>query len=279
MDPFTAVGDAQGKDVVVASWMELCDRLYDQSWQPDIERFRANYVYRGLSDVDYPLKTGLQRLGGPYAELEYHLLRNFKKYGMADGRPNEQSDWWWWAVAQHHGLATRLMDWTYSPFVAMHFATADMSQFDRDGVIWAVEFVKTQRLLPARLRTVLEEAGAKVFTVEMLERVVSNIGDLAVLPREAGEEERPYCLFFEPPSLDARIVNQFALFSVLSDVTLSMDSWLPRHQHLWRRIIIPKELKWEVRDKLDQANITERILRPGLDGLAMWLTRHYSPRR
>jgi hypothetical protein len=38
---------------------------------------------------------------------------------------------------------------------------------------------------------------------------------------------------------------------------------------------IPEELKWEVRDKLDQANIPERVPFPGLDGL----TRYYAPRR
>jgi hypothetical protein len=85
-------------------------------------------------------------------------------------------------------------------------------------------------------------------------------------------------LFFEPPSLDERIVNQFAFFSIMTDPIAILDDWLVKHPDLYRRIIIPAELKWEVRDKLDQANITERVLFPGIDGLASWLKRHYQPK-
>ena len=89
---------------------------------------------------------------------------------------------------------------------------------------------------------------------------------------------RPFVVFFEPPALDARLVNQFALFSALSDPRAHFDQWLLSHPVSYRRLIIPAALKWEIRDKLDMANITERVLFPGLDGLSRWLARHYMKR-
>ena len=88
----------------------------------------------------------------------------------------------------------------------------------------------------------------------------------------------PFVLFIEPPSLDTRILNQFALFSLMADPSARLDTWLEDHPHLYRRVIVPAELKWEVRDKLDQANINERTLFPGLDGLSRWLERYYTPK-
>jgi len=87
-----------------------------------------------------------------------------------------------------------------------------------------------------------------------------------------------FLLFIEPPALDARILNQAALFSPMPSPSACLLEWLDAHPDLCRRVVVPAELKWEVRDKLDQANITERTLFPGLDGLSRPLERYYMPR-
>jgi hypothetical protein len=84
--------------------------------------------------------------------------------------------------------------------------------------------------------------------------------------------------FFEPPSIDDRIVNQFAMFSIMPDARSIMEDLLNTETDLGHRLIIPASLKWEIRDKLDQANITERVMFPGLDGLSQWQKRYYTPR-
>jgi hypothetical protein len=165
-----------------------------------------------------------------------------------------------------------LIDWTYSPYVAMHFATAKLEEFEIDGVIWCVDFAKANALIPETLKEVQREEGSYTFTVDMLNNVAQTPAEFDRLAPE------PFVVFFEPPSLDDRIVNQFALFSLMSSATAALDRWLATHPELYRKIIIPAAVKWEVRDKLDQANITERVLLPGLDGLSSWLKRYYTPR-
>jgi hypothetical protein len=259
-------------DIRVSSWNDLTEQLYAESWRPGLGRFRSSFAFRGMEEAADDLTTSLIRLGGNYDKQERHLIRNFRKYASRDAVPGDLT-WNWLALAQHHGLPTRLLDWTFSPYVAMHFATANIELFDLDGVIWCVDYVKTHALLPEALRRVLADEQADVFTAEMLHRAAQSIGEF---DRLAGGGE--FALFLDPPSLDERIINQFALLSMMSSPQARLDTWLAQRPQLHRRIIIPSQLKWEVRDKLDQANITERVLFPGLDGLSRWLKRYYSPR-
>lgn len=172
------------------------------------------------------------------------------------------------ALAQHHGLPTRLLDWTLSPFVALHFLTAQSQYSTVAGAIWRVDIFAAKEYLPPPLKTILDREGTPTFTAAMLDQGAATLEQFEAL------SESPFLAFLEPPSLDARIINQYALFSIMPSPLSRPDEWLQSHPELSTRIIVSPELKMEIRDKLDQLNITERMLFPGLDGLSAWLRRH-----
>lgn len=252
------------------SWTDVLDQLYEGSWNAELRRFRSPFAFRGLSRADHRLSSSLTRLAAGRADvyrLELSLLRNFRKYAHAEAAGTD-SVWDWLALGQHRGLPTRLLDWTYSPLVALHFATEDPHDFDEDGAVWAVNFVEANKRLPRRLKGILDRERSETFTVEMLADF-ETLRDFDALRRD------PFVVFVEPPAIDRRILNQFALFSLMSSPLAVLDDWLMSHPELCRRVVVPAALKWEIRDKLDQANVNERVLFPGLDGLSRWLTRYY----
>ncbi|MFZ9044699.1 MAG: FRG domain-containing protein [Cyclobacteriaceae bacterium] len=256
-------------EIIAESWSDLQEKLFHDTWNQKISRFRSKYAYRGLGSVNYDLQTSLMRLGGNFWELERHIIRNFQKYSYKDIL-DDDTIWHWLSIAQHHGLPTRLLDWTFSPYVALHFATANMELYTEDAVIWAVNYSSVHATLPKALRSINRKEGSDIFTAQMLASAISSLDDF--------DELKEIVVFFEPPSLDARIVNQHALFSVMNNSQKTIDRWITSKKNLeWFKLIIPAKLKWEIRDKLDQANITERVLFPGLTGLCTWLKRQYSP--
>ncbi|UQN09716.1 FRG domain-containing protein [Deinococcus sp. QL22] len=273
-------GPEPTEEIRVTSWTHLLDVLYADGWNSSLRRHRSPYVFRGSHNASFTLQTSLQRLGGDPAETERHLLRNFRKYAHQESVRGD-TVWDWLALGQHHGLPTRLVDFTYSPLVALHFATRMPSQFTHDGAIWRVNPARVHGRLPTPLRDALADEGSQVFTVEMLQSVMSLRGtaasfSAAPLSELAALSDTPFLTFLEPPSLDARIIQQFALFALPSTPELQVEAWLEAQPHAALKITIPADLKWQIRDHLDQANITERTLFPGLAGLAHWLTLYYT---
>ena len=256
------------REIIINSWDQLQAAVFEGTWDPSILRYRNSRVFRGMSDAEWGLTPSLNRACPQDLSLEKMILRSFQKYGYTELR-SCTSLWEIVAMGQQFGLPTRLLDWTYSPLVAAHFATEDVSAYDRNGVIWCVDMKDVNAALPPLLLNKLQEQKGTIFSLDILDSLASDFDALRVF------SEKPFALFFEPASAVNRIVNQYALFSVVSDPSVTLLD-LPESS-CFIRIVISKKAKLEIRDKLDYINISERMIYPGLDGICKWIARRYAP--
>lgn len=257
------------KEIVVKSFEHLQELIFKDCFDPELGRYRDDFIYRGVSDKQYKLLTKLQRVCGHNIGLEPSIIRNFIKYGYAD-LVHSKSLFQKLAMGQHYGLPTRLLDWSYSPLVAAHFATVDLDMYDRDGAIYCLDLAQANRALPKELYSLLQKENANTFTISNLDHLFPSLESMQEFA------DKPFFLFFEPASTSNRISNQYALFSMVSDPSVSLYDLMPNDDSIFYKIIIPKEIKLEIRDKLDYINISERFILPGLDGICSWLSRRYS---
>jgi len=261
-----------GRSASPPRWLDILGALYAESWNPRLGRFRSRFAYRGVSTQTGALETSLARLAAGtrnVVPIELGLLRGFRKYAQLDA-DGADTIWHWLTLAQHAGLPSRLLDWTYSPLVALHFATAHVDEFDQDGEVWCVDFARVNKLLPRRLRQLLDAEQSEALTVDMLAEF-RTLSEFDRLGRSS------FVVFVEPPTIHQRLAAQHALFSLMPGPTARLDHWLAGRPDVYRRVSVPAAAKWEIRDKLDQANINERVLHGGLDGLSRWLARYYRP--
>jgi len=144
----------------LASWKEFVDFAKEPT------QSCGTLVYRGQCNADWKVNSTLDRL-----ELQFPTTPNLDKNDwdyfkrprvdrvrqlerfkeMARGRlaseisQIEEDEWW--ALAQHHGMATPMLDWTYSPFVALYFAFEKESSSSRSPSNRAV-FTLAHHLIP-----------------------------------------------------------------------------------------------------------------------------------
>lgn len=198
------------------------------------------WCYRGQSNIDWPLVPAAGR-------REYHTGReqgrlNVWRQQAIAFEPNlPVNDWESLAVAQHHGLATRLLDWTWNPLVAAYFAAA--LPFEVDGALYCY--------FP---QAYIDIQVAKLETFDCVAA-------------------------YRPRALTHRLVRQAGLFTYhpkpnapLTPAQLSP----PLEGPDLVAICIPAETKASLRETLDIYGINEVNLFPDLDGLSRhinWETR------
>ncbi len=247
--------------------------IMEAKYRPEIDRFRSHYVFRGMPDVSYPLTTSLARnCKGHAKELESAILRNFTKYAALEDESIERSVWRQMILGQHHGLPTRMLDWSHSSLVGMHFAVTetDLDQMEEhDSVVWRIDMTELHNLLPEKYRAKMDADQTVIFDVDRFAEVCPTIDQYDA---DMGDSAM---VIIEPPSMDRRIINQYSFFSIVPDGMSSVEEFLEKKTEHTSKFIINRKLRWQIRDSLDQLNISERIVYPGLDGLSKWLGRHY----
>jgi hypothetical protein len=260
------------RDTEVRSLGELIDHVTPEKPDPVTGRRRDSCVYHGSADASRSLLTSLDRLGGvdpPHTKvaLEEHILRNFARYSRPH-LPQATNEWELLVAAQHHGVPTRLLDWSYSPLVAAHFATLGEERVDR--VIWRLDWKRMHRKFGFPELALL---------IGDLRRLVGDDDEFTPW-RLIGDDRRtkPFACMIEPPTLDARISAQAATFTLCSDAAHSFDDFLDEHglDDALTRFVIPSSSADCVRDQLDMTGMDERRLFPDLDGVAAQLRRYYS---
>ncbi|MCQ2519628.1 MAG: FRG domain-containing protein [Lachnospiraceae bacterium] len=261
------------KVVYINTVEELLPLFTQQEYRPDLDRNRSLYLYRGMINTKFNLSTSLDRTCKEHKkELEPCILHNFTKYGALEDPTIENSVWRQMFMGQHYGLPTRLLDWSQSPLVALHFATSEnnLDKMDaHDCMVWRIDMKEIHALLPEKYRKELNSNKTSVFSVNMLNDVVSS------LEQYDNDMSNKSMVVIEPPSIDPRIVNQYSFFSIVPNGIDNLEDYLDMNTSNTIKYIISKDLRWRIRDMLDQQNISERIFFPGLDGLSKWLGRHY----
>ena len=245
----------------------------DQQYNDNIHRLRTNYLYRGIPDTAYKLETSLRRVCRHRSKLiEPSILLNFTKYAINEDPLLYTSVWRQMILGQHHGLPTRLLDWTHSSLIALHFATSENNISDtdkRDGMVWRIDVEELAELLPPVYREKLKAEHSFIFSVSQLDPIANTTDKY---DKDMGDHSM---VIIEPPSLDQRIISQYSYFSIIPDGIRDIEKFLDDNTENTVCYVIDKHVRWDIRDMLDQFNISERVLYPGLDGLSKWIARHY----
>jgi len=275
-DQETSPADGQSiREIVIGSLGEFVDRVTPEAPDRVTGRHRDTGVYHGAREAGAPLLTTLDRLGGidpPHtkSDLEEHVMRNYIRYSRPHSRGTSMNDWEELFSAQHHGVPTRLLDWTYSPLVAAFFATRPIEGAERARAVWRLDWQKVHlvfrfpglALSPRDLDTLFEVGG--------------HASPWQLFSRD--REATPFACLVEPPSLDERIVAQAAVFTMCSDKWHAFDEFLKSHglADALTKYIIPTKAVAKIRDQLDLVGVDERRLFPDLDGVAAAIRRYYA---
>lgn len=267
------------------------------------QRFMSNFVFRGQGNADWGLNTSLARMVEGHhpnfidktmpAFYEQRMMEEFQwKYPIYEKShiPGPEESIEWLSLMQHYGSPTRMLDFSYSMYVAM-FMAIDGSFYPKSA-IWALnKSVISERVV----EKYCAENNTDVVAVADLDRYTYNEAMSAINNRFVGSKEKPELFLYatRPQMSNERINRQQGLFVIPSSIEVGFGEILKNYyndsfhvtmgfddvvrmsadhygQHTVSvlKIEIPKNLKYGISNVLRQMNITSETMYPGLDGLA-----------
>jgi hypothetical protein len=249
-------------------------------FEHDSKTLARAWAFRGqkvAKDVDgfYKLRTSLEKALTSCGhsleqapDVEMGLFRKFKRQSQQflEHVPEQGNYMEWFALMQHHGAPTRLLDWTYSFFVALYFAVAELEN-DQEGELWAIDV----KYLNERIKQVFpEEADRKCMDDDPNAQVYDNFERMFM-----ARGLKQFVCSMNPYKFNTRLIIQQGLFLCPGDITKpfadNLAAHFPSERDLDRHLMvfkIEKKARNEIMQVLFRMNIGDASLFPGLDGFA-----------
>lgn len=217
--------------------------------------------FRGQNKECYKLNSGIYRnelkLESSIISTERAYYEVFKRLGHI--HLDKEDDWNLLFLMQHHGVKTRLLDWTESFATALFFATDNWYSDDDKAIVWMLDPLQLNNL------TLKEE----VFY--MPEHDYEKYIDL-----KGNVKFNPNTLALYPVRNSSRIVSQQGMFTLQGNINLPIEEEFESSlidKGILKRITLDHKLKKDIKMYLKQGGISDFSLFPDLDGLAKYVNK------
>jgi len=228
----------------------------------------AHIWFRGNANKDWDLTPKIFRTHNEIGvEDEDELYGEFLRRGCSLA-PSLTAGWHSYFLMQHHGIPTRLLDWTDSALVALYFA---LKNCKTDAAVWAVNPLWLNGNTVNRYALV-EPSTDRVAAAFM----VPEVHAILTGGKEASAASPLLCIAVRPPWVSARMVAQRSLFTLHGPENIPIETYrFVRKESPLCRIVIPLRNREDVMVGLRACGVTETTIYPDLDGLAKELVTEY----
>lgn len=246
-------------------------------------------IFRGLNDSRFELLPSIFRKTADNEQgiendkylawaSEKDILQAFRGEAMGYVKDVPATDYRTWAVyAQHYGVPTRFLDWSYSPLVALYFACKDKEHIE--GAVWMLHCTNYQYFL--------HKTGAQNDAGLTIDETINCIFK--------GEKVIEYPILFRPYYIDNRMSAQSSIFMIWGSNMSCLDNLIPdelsmvyksdnkrnnefklgEQNPIFMQIKIYPDQKKRFLRQLDMMGVNEKSLFPGLDGIGRYVESRY----